>query len=123
VTRPSDWSRSAAAITNGPYRGWLAAFLALIVLDAVLAAATPLIFMAIIDDGARRAGYVREERVLRAAGARSHRCDRPQRSRAVRGAWYELPARALCGSRRRRDRERSEDSEARYEAAGASVVR
>ena len=34
-----------------PYRRWLAAFLALIVLDAVLAATTPLVFKAIIDDG------------------------------------------------------------------------
>jgi ATP-binding cassette subfamily B protein len=34
-----------------PYRRWLLAFLALIILDAVLAAATPLIFKAIIDDG------------------------------------------------------------------------
>src|SRR5690554_1009865 len=34
-----------------PYKRWLAAFLALIVLDAVLGAATPLVFKAIIDDG------------------------------------------------------------------------
>ena len=34
-----------------PYRGWLAGFLALIVVDALLGAATPLVFKAIIDHG------------------------------------------------------------------------
>jgi ATP-binding cassette, subfamily B, bacterial len=43
-----------------PYRRWLAAFLALIVLDALVGAAGPLIYKAIIDDGITtgRSGFV-----------------------------------------------------------------
>ena len=43
-----------------PYRRWLIAFLMLIIVDALVSAAGPLIYKAIIDDGIikKRSGFV-----------------------------------------------------------------
>ena len=75
----SDTLRRIAAFAK-PYRGAIALFLALIVVDTIAGAATPLIFKAIIDQGIEqgRTGLVVRPRRPRCRPRRALRRQRPR---------------------------------------------